>query len=224
MSRTGRSAGWQSLAWGIGASIVAFGALLTLSFAADNPVTYAVADHQQFTGSRFIGLTTTAGLLVWAAALAVCLFPLSASAPADRAFFWASAGVTLMLLVDDWLLIHEYFGGLPDVEASSHAGDFLEAAVLAAFAAVFALYARRHWDRLTTAGGRIFLGAALALFVASSAVDFHKLLFELDVASDLFTFAILAEEGLKFAGIVFWLLFYWSVASESLTKAPAEST
>lgn len=210
------SATWRNIGGGVAASIVAFGAMLIATKAAGVPITYAVADQQQFTESRFIGVTTTAGLMVWAAALTACLFPLSMSVGTDRSFLWASAGLTFLLLLDDWLLIHEYVGQLPGPGAFRQADDLLEGAVFAVLAALFVWYAKRNWRRLTAARGRHYLAAALALFVASSAIDFLSLFVELDPAGNAKTLADLAEEGLKFAGIVFWLLFCWSIAVESL--------
>lgn len=188
----------------------------------------AVADPQEVTRLRFLGIVSNVGVLMWGAAVSVSLFAFQL-APSNRwrSFFGASAVVALVLLVDDLLLVHEFADDVAttfiDFQVTRARKDILEALVFAVYGAGFAVYLFLYRDILRIAAGRRLLIAAVAMFALSAAFDFA--LFEL-VGLDLpdeegpLNLEALAEEGPKFLGIVFFAAFYFSAARQAVAIPP----
>lgn len=142
----------------------------------------------------YVGAISTLGLLLWAVVAAVCVFAAMA-VPAARAFWLTAASIAALLLADDWLMLHENareLFGVPEVT------------ILAVHGAVIVVYLVNYAGLLLRAE-RVLLLAALAGFAGSLAVD---------LVDAVFTFRgiFLAEDGLKLAGIVFWLVFHTRLA------------
>lgn len=205
-------------------SVVGVALLLLAARISGIDIEAAVADPQEVTGLRLLGIVSSVGILIWGAAVSVNLFAF-ASAPSHRwrSFFGASAVVALVLLVDDLFLVHEFaddvVGAFVDFEATRARKDFLEAVVFAGYGAGFAIYLFLYQDILRIASGLRLLVAALAMFAISTAFDFGIFEFiglELPDDDGPFNMEALAEEGPKFIGIVFFAAFYFSTARQGL--------
>lgn len=201
------------------ATVLAMAALILMASASGLTVGDAVADPHEFHRHRFLGIVSNAGVLAWTAVVTVCLF--AAATVADdstsrrwRDFYLASAGFTFMLLVDDFLLVHEYSDEIVsvfiDFDRTREQKDVLEMATFAGYAAVFGTYVWIFRDRFAKLDTSVLV-LALAMFALSLVVDVDALdelgvaLPDEDSALDLRS---LVEEGLKLLGIVYFATFY----------------
>ena len=149
----------------------------------------------------YVGFLSHLGVLLWAATTSICLFSsflLFSLQPRNRrlGLFLLSAGLlSLMLTLDDLFLLHEKvfpkYLGLPEILVyAGYAG-----------AAAFYLWAFRH--RILTTDYLLLL-LALLLFGFSTSMD-RFLSFR--------SFETFVEDSSKFAGIVFWLIYYSRTAA-----------
>lgn len=169
---------------------------VVLRLLADIPVGALTRDRVQLLGGPFYsGLYSTLGLLMWGATAAVCLFAVSMLGPAQREqrnMFGFAAALTLLLLADDMLLIHEvvfprYFGIRDEVMIG----------LLGATALAFLLrYRQRIFERRAA-----YLKATVVFFAASLAFDAL-------VPDGAFSGHYLVEDGLKMLGIAAWSSFW----------------
>ncbi len=152
----------------------------------------------------YYGFVSQAGVMLWSATSAVCLFAAAVFAlhrrTAGLIAFAASAGIlTGWLALDDTFLVHEVVFpsfGIP------------QNAVLAGYAALGILYALASWRMILKSDYLILLagGGALAL---SMAVDsfFHSLVPQL----------VYLEDSAKFFGIFCWAAFHITAMAEQLS-------
>jgi hypothetical protein len=178
------------------------GAALTITAVRDIPLEDLTRDIQIIANVPFYaGLLSTIGIMVWSAAAAVWLFVLALLrrvAPRhDLAPLALAAGaLTLVLLVDDAFMLHETL--LPEVLGVP------ELLVMGGYVALglgFVLFAWRRVARTS------YLPALLAgLFLGLS--------FGIDLVLPSSSLETLIEDGLKFAGIVFWLAYAATVAGQ----------
>lgn len=214
-------------------TVAALSALVAMATASGLTVGDAVADPHEFHRYRFLGIVSTTGVLVWGAVVTICVFTAvtiggQASMGRWRSFFMASAGIALMLLLDDFLLIHEFSDEVVsvfvDFDRTREQKDVLEAAVFAGYASVFTIYAWTFRDLLRVTDFEV-LGLALVMFALSLVVDFGTLdrvglaLPDEDGFLDLRS---LVEEGFKLLGIVYFATFYIRLAADHLRPNGAE--
>ncbi len=92
---------------------VIFLSLCFLARGMDTGIHVLLLDVYELTGSRISGLISNLGVFLWIAIAAVCVFSASVLPSTDslgrswRVFFLCSAGIALMLMLDDYLSIHE---------------------------------------------------------------------------------------------------------------------
>lgn len=219
-----------------GSSLVALGSAAAAAMAvlvwaaAKNGVTFegAVSDQHEVTRLRLLGIVSSTGVLLWTAAVAFCLLAASAVEPIGagrrwRRFFLASAAVTLVLLVDDFLLVHEFSDEVVsvfvDFDRTREQKDILEAAVFTGYGLLFLVYGYYFRTEILGSRHRRFLVAAAVMFALSLFIDLGGVEFfgvELPDDDSSFDVESLAEEGPKFVGIVYYAAFYHLVARSVL--------
>jgi hypothetical protein len=159
-------------------------------------------DPTALTDSRWwLGLLSNLGIMLWSAAAAVCALGTYLLFRADAGrwptlFLLMSTGMRLALAIDDAFLLHEEV--LP-----AHLG-IPEKAVYSAYAAMTVAYVL-VFGRMLVATEYVILLVSLACFAASIAID-------------LFTYAMFIEDALKFAGIVFWVLYFARTVAHLVEK------
>lgn len=167
-------------------------AFRTLSRRHGVPIQYLTRDPAATTDSLWsLGAQSNVGIMMWAAAAAVPIVAgllLWGVAQRRRAslFLLTSGLLSLLLALDDALLLHEKVlpNGLGIPEGVVYAGYVV---IIVAYLAYNALQILRT--------DYLLLGAAL-VFSAGS------------IAADILDLHVFVEDGLKFYGIVFWLVYY----------------
>lgn len=207
--------------------------VLVLLLAADQTgvsIDGAVSDPQEFTDLRMLGIVSNVGVLLWAAAVAICV--LTAVTVEDEAperwrqFFVVSGLVTSVLLIDDLILVHEFADDLValivDFDRTRQQKDILEAVVFAGYGVMFLWYCYRYRAELLGASERRFFLAAAVMFAISLFfdIDGHSFI-GLDVPGDGSDLDVesLAEEIPKFVGIAYYGWFFLLTARSTLRQA-----
>lgn len=153
-----------------------------------------------------IGVVSNVGILLWCATAAICLFSrdllLRQGRPVEARFLLWAGVLTVVLLLDDLFMIHEYLAPV-----HFHVN---EKAILACHACGAAAYVLSH-RRLILAENYQLLGAAIVLFAASVLVD---------VSDAHGWLSNLAEDGFKILGIASWLGYHAGKARHWLVEAP----
>ncbi|MEM7428389.1 MAG: hypothetical protein AAF441_20040 [Pseudomonadota bacterium] len=154
----------------------------------------------------YYGFVSQAGVMLWSATAAVCLFAAAVFALHGRSSsligFAASAGLlTGWLALDDTFLVHEVVFpsfGIP------------QNAVLVAYAVLGILYALASWRMILKSDFLILFagGGALALSMVVDSV-FHSLVPQL----------VYLEDSAKFFGIFCWAAFHIVAMAEQLSPA-----
>jgi hypothetical protein len=152
-----------------------------------------------------IGVVSNVGILLWCATAVICLFSCSLLRQQGhhaeaRFLLWAGL-MTIVLLVDDFFMIHEYIAPV-----HFHVN---EKVVLASYVCAAGAYLLSH-RRLILAANYQLLVAAMVLFTASMLVDI----------ADGHGWLNLAEDGFKVLGIVSWLGYHAGRARHWLVHAP----
>jgi hypothetical protein len=151
-----------------------------------------------------IGVVSNVGILLWCATAVICLFSRSLlrqhGLHAEARFLLWAGLMTIVLLVDDLFMIHEYIAPL-----HFHVN---EKVVLASYACATGAYLLSH-RRLILAANYQLLAAAMVLFTGSMLVDF----------ADGTGWWNLAEDGCKVLGIASWLGYHAGRARHWLTRA-----
>jgi hypothetical protein len=143
----------------------------------------------------YVGVISNLGLVLWGSAATLCVF--AAVARRDvRAYWTYAAALTGLLLLDDWLLLHDVV--LPDLLGVS---DVL---VYAAYGLAVLVYLVRYRYVLLLGDWPLLL-LSFAWFAASIFVD------QLDGRVDI-PGMYLWEDGAKLFGIASWLLFHGRLA------------
>lgn len=155
----------------------------------------------------YVGVVSNLGVLLWCAAGAVCAFAaallLRSGGGARRtAFLGCAASVSLLLMFDDLLMLHEAV--LPQTfSIGEHVFLGLDAALLALFLAYFVRDILDHdWP---------ILAGALVLFAVSMLLD--RLRLQITPAGDE-----LMEDGSKFLGAALWLGFWARTAHQAIRR------
>jgi hypothetical protein len=152
-----------------------------------------------FGAQPYIGFVSQLGILLWAAAAAVCFFCAKVVSKAHplKKFLLVSGLLTLMLGMDDAFLLHE--------AVFPHIG-VPEKVVLGAYCILGLLYVIR-FQRVIETTAYVLLWLALAGFAASVA---------LDVLPPPGVNPYLFEDGAKLLGIVAWMSYFLSVGAAAL--------
>ncbi len=145
-------------------------------------------------GHPFVGMVSNIGIIFWCAALAICFFcsviQFKKGDPRVGRFLLFSGLFTLLLMLDDFLMFHEfvfpYSLGIP------------QAAVIVGYLVLVSLYFLIFGKLILTMEYSILL-LACGLFALSLATDMWMPQSELQ---------FLLEDGAKLFGIVTWLLFF----------------
>lgn len=157
----------------------------------------------------YTGLVSNAGAFLWVAGVAICLFARGMAPAGERRFLLASTGITAVLLVDDFYMVHEWIGpnflGIP------------EEAFYLAYGVMGASYMVLYRERIARGGAAGLLIATGVAFAGSLALD----LLEAPPAPTWQTFV---EEGLKMLGIGCWVSYLAIVASVSVRRANASES
>lgn len=164
--------------------------IVVLGFAKlnDVPVTNLLRDpNAVLDGAFYVGLFSTAGIALWAAAAAMCLLLLSAGVDEQpRTLLTAGAVVSLIAMADDAYLLHE---SLP----------VLDLVVFSLYGFVAVVLFWRAW--------RYLIGRPnVSVFVASLGLLALSLMIDIEV----FTVpgSRIIEDIAKFLGIVAWVMFF----------------
>jgi len=151
-----------------------------------------------------IGVVSNVGILLWCATAAICLFARGLlrerGRHAEAGFLMWTGLLTVVLLVDDLFMIHEYIAPV-----HFHVN---EKVVLAAHACLAGAYLLRH-RQLILASNYQLLAAAMALFAASILVD----------VMDAHGWWSLGEDGFKVLGIASWFGYHAGRARHWLAHA-----
>ncbi len=145
----------------------------------------------------YIGILSNLGVMLWSATVAICFFGATQLSRDDRRrpFLFSSGLLSLLLMLDDALLLHERAFAVLLPEVGTYMG----------YAAVFVCYLL-YFLRQILATDYLLLVLALLFAILSGIMDLFTL-------NDL---GIFVENGFKFSGIVFWLAYFCSAATRSL--------
>jgi hypothetical protein len=165
-------------------------------------------DTLAITGGRFyFGLFSNLGILLWCAASVICLFSFLILKRLNyqykwQSFLFASGCLILMLLLDDFFLLHEWaFPIYLGVSAN---------VVIGLYGILTALYLLKFYKVIFKTNYKILV-LALAFMAASLFVDLLSDFGFLDsLKSTLLANGriFLIEDGLKFFGILTWLIYF----------------
>lgn len=209
-------------------TVAALGLMLVAASATGVDAKAAVSDPQELTGFRLLGVVSNVGVLVWASIVSVCGFTgllLNRQPKSEEPwsfFFLAFAAIAMLLLVDDFWLIHELadnvVGVFIDFDHTRSQKDLLESVVFAGYGLLLLVYLAvcRELIRLTEVRVMIL---AFGLLAASLFVDvggpkaFGIVLPEDWHGVDVET---LLEESLKLLGIVYLAAYYHLTAFRQL--------
>lgn len=182
-------------------SSIAVGLVLVVHFWKDVPFGNLTRDPVAILDAPiYTGFLSQLGIFLWSASATVCMFGaavLSREAVNlnSRRFLAVSGVLTLVLGLDDALLLHEgffpYFGIPEQVAYAGYAG--------------FTLYYLVRFRADILATEHVLLWMALSLF-------------GLSVASDLVSGPFLFEDGVKLAGIVSWLAYFFRTAASAVRR------
>lgn len=152
-------------------------------------------------GPAYVGVISTLGLLLWGCTAALCLYTAAAQQNA-RGFWLFAGGVTLMLLADDWLLLHE--NAFPVYLGLS------EYYLYGAYALAVAYYLI-HFRQVLLRAEYWLLLIALGGFAASLGID---LIDGIIYVPGFYLF----EDGAKLIGIASWLMFHARLSVSFITE------
>lgn len=173
------------------------------------PANLLFADPAKATHAPFyLGFFSCLGLILWTAAAVAsgAGAQLAHGDPRTHAlgrFLAGAAGISLVLLVDDWLMLHDHVG--------PHLIHVPQKVFYAAYGLMVLawLWAGRRVVLETPA---VYLAAAIAFGMVSVAVD------TLAPRSNL---AVVAEDGTKLLAILSWTFYFTRVSSRLITARSA---
>ncbi|MEL7155971.1 MAG: hypothetical protein AAFN30_05155 [Actinomycetota bacterium] len=226
---------FRVLVIGSGAAVL-FAVLSAAALSTGLTMADAVADPQETTGYRFLGIVSNVGILFWGATVAIAAFaavvvePTTGESREWRRFLMASAAIALLLLIDDFLLVHEFGDDVArwfvDFEATTGRKNVIESAIFAGYGLVVLTYGRRFRRQFRRLDLRP-LAAAAVLLAVSYAVDIrlHRLVgITLSDGSDGPDLRSILEEGPKFVGIVLLVVFIGRAARQAIAESACGGT
>lgn len=180
------------------AAFVVYTLLLRISVSAGIEPIAVVRDLAQTCKTPIgVGLMPNLGVLMWMAAAAIPLFAASSGLvgrPRWRGLLLLGGVLSLLLTVDDFLLLHDRYIG----------PTFLY--LLYAVLAIWILFGFR--DLLVESGGVVIFFSSAFFLGTSVILDVLQGSFPVD-----YEHVQIFEEGAKFIGIACWLLFWWQVSA-----------
>ncbi|MBW3661839.1 MAG: hypothetical protein KY469_01975 [Actinobacteria bacterium] len=190
-------------ACGVAAVVYLVPVLAAYGFA-DVPARLLVGDPSEVAGlPYYIGVISNVGALAWGMGAAVALFAgwiaVRTHERATGRFLIATGAVTLLLVLDDLLQLHD---GLFDTELGVP-----EEVAYAALGALFVAYAWRFRDHLWDPTNRGWVLVAVGLFAVSLVID---------LAEPKIRGALVVEELAKFLGIAAWTAGMVTVSRDAL--------
>lgn len=190
---------WPVFAACFAFAFVVVAGLLAVGLLVDKPLSILTRDPAGTAGTgAYTGVLSTTGVMLWAAATAICFFgaaQLRAGNSRATRFLFFGGVVSLLLTLDDALLLHEQV--LPRLFIPEVITYLALMAAVGVYVVSFLRLILRT-DYLLLAASVFFVGLMVAL---DQALPF----------TELGTFV---EDGLKFAGIVFWLAYFSITASK----------
>jgi hypothetical protein len=171
------------------------------------PIAQFTRDPAAITGTPpFYGLLSNLGIVLWAGTTTLCFFCAHllrrVGAPASRTAFFLTGGcLTLLLLVDDLFLMHEY-------AASRYL--FLSELVVYAVYALLGLSWFVYFRTTILQQEPVVLLLACSFFALSIMVDLPF------PGKKVTNMLMLLEDGTKWLGIVSWLEYWWIAARTTL--------
>jgi hypothetical protein len=173
-----------------------------VAFFTREPVAALQTDRCVDVSCSYVGIVSNVGVLVWTAGATLAIFAgvLSPRRSPSRRLLLAAGALTLVLLLDDQLLLHENVWR--EVVPKGETGVF---AIYFGLIVLFAVAFRRELADLRTTALAVI---ALGLFAAAAAADRW--------GADLH----LIEDGVKLLAIVTWTAFLAATARD-LLRAPA---
>ncbi len=141
----------------------------------------------------YYGFFSQLGILLWTASAALCLYTyVIMSNNSFKHFFLISGLITGYLVIDDVFLLHESF--FPYFGISQHF-------IFSSYGIGILIYLFKY-RAIILKTNFVILGLALSCFAGSMIID----VFLRDATAII---QKLLEEGLKFTGILFWLLYFF---------------
>lgn len=157
-------------------------------------------------GAWYVGLFSTTGIALWAAAAAICLLSLATKpSPEARALLIAGAAVSLMLGADDAYLIHETLKNEVGIPSPVTIALYGVVAVV--------LFARGRRFLATRENLSVFV-VALVLFATSALLDFAG-----EAGLPTPPLSAIIEDVAKFLGIATWVAFFARVGRDLIVQA-----
>lgn len=161
--------------------------------------------NARFNAPFYIGLFSNIGIMIWSAAVTICLYSAwRIAAAADkkaRQFLFFSGIITLIMTLDDLFQLHELV--FPQYLSIS------ENMVYLTYLNIYLIYFIRFRKQLLNSDF-IALGIAFFFLGLSTIIDLLPLPMEKD------TFL---EDAMKLLGAVSWLIYYLRVSDELTKKA-----
>jgi hypothetical protein len=188
--------------------------LFTIKFQTVVPVHHLTRDPAAVMDApMYTGLLSNIGVLLWCAAAAICFFGYTlfqgSSIRGTSLFFLCSGFISLMLLTDDFFMLHEAV--FPKI-LSFMEKDTAEKTVFAFYGITlmaYLFYLRRF---ILANTDFILLVTAFIFFGLSVMIDVADMTFGDDYDGNIY------EDGTKFLGIVSWIT-YFSLTAYKLVKA-----
>jgi hypothetical protein len=170
----------------------------------------------------YMGLFSQIGILIWSGTFCICWFTASllgkdktgVNSVSWAEFFWSSGGLSLLVLLDDWLQIHEYIPVLLGL-ASDPAGvprflqNAIEFVVYILYAVIFAAYVWRYRSRIMQ-GNLVPVIITIVFMGLSVLIDIFP--------HDHLRSHDLLEEGSKLIGTVSWFNYFFLVSQKRLRR------
>ena len=158
-------------------------------------------------GKPYFGFLSSIGILFWCGAVAICFFvwaitQTAISTIAEENFLLFSACLTLLLLLDDLFMLHEYI--FPKILGVRQRYVLLTYIMLTL---AYVVWFRKVILRQHTS----ILVAAFVFFIISLVADRFM------PHSD--TWQYFVEDGAKFMGIVCWFNYFFHVCKEEISVA-----
>jgi hypothetical protein len=187
------------------------------------PMYVLVADPAEIAQKPpYMGLLSQIGILIWSGTLCVCWFTASllgknkirTNQISWSEFLWSSGGVTLYLLLDDWLQIHEYTPVILGLaKAPSGVPRFLQNSIeFFVFILYFVIFAAYLWRYK----GKIMQSNILPILVALGFMGLSTLI---DILPhDNLRSHDLLEEGSKLIGILSWFNYFFLLSKQCLRR------
>ena len=199
---------WRLILLNVTIALIGVASVLVLSARSHKPLSYMTRDPAAITGAEFyLGFLSNIGIMLWAATAAVCLFAAMMlrrwRAQRQALFLFASGLLSLVLALDDAFMLHE--------DVFPYRLHIPQLAVYAGYAILVSCY-MAYFARDILRTDCLLLAIALSLLALSMGMDAFLPFGDLET---------MVEDGVKFAGIVFWTSYYVHAASGMVQRGVA---